>query len=105
MCNDCKECDYLERVGDGYGMCTKEVIPIMVINNYEPTEHYLMCQKCIENIANRVVSNMSYGQMSYQKDNFKTMYQMSKEGWCDDCLGDPNKCQEEGRCKGYENIN
>lgn len=99
MVNDCKTCEYLERVGDGYGMCTKETIPIMVINNYEPTKNYNHCEK------DKLELGSYYGEMAYQKDNFKTMYQMSKEGWCDDCLGNPNECQEKGRCQGYENTN
>lgn len=32
----------------------------------------------------------------------KTVYQMCKEGWCDDCLGNPAECLKNGKCKGYE---
>lgn len=32
----------------------------------------------------------------------KTVYQMCKEGWCDDCSGNPAVCLKNGKCRGYE---
>jgi hypothetical protein len=32
----------------------------------------------------------------------KTVYQMCREGWCDDCIGNPDECRKKGKCKGYE---
>lgn len=32
----------------------------------------------------------------------KTVYQMCKDGWCDDCLGNPVLCLKNGKCEGYK---
>ena len=32
----------------------------------------------------------------------KTVYEMCKDGWCDDCLCSPVECLKNGGCKGYE---
>ena len=32
----------------------------------------------------------------------KTVYEMCKEGWCDDCLGNPAICLKNSRCEGYK---
>ena len=104
MVNDCRKCECYENIGDGYGMCTKEAIPILVVDNYEPTEYFMSCQKRKEETARRVLSNMSYGQMAYQQER-KTAYQMQSEGWCDDCDYDVTKCIKQSQCEGYRRHN
>lgn len=104
MVNDCRKCEHFERVGDGYGMCTEETIPILVVDDYEPTDKYLQCQKRKRNTTGRLLSGMCYGQMAYQKDT-KTAYQMQNEGWCDDCDEDINKCIKQSQCEGYRRYN
>ena len=34
----------------------------------------------------------------------KTVYKMAKDGWCDDCMNDPNDCLRNGGCEGYKNY-
>lgn len=72
----CEKCDYYESVGDGFGMCKVEPIPVMVMEDGKPTKNYIQCKK-------------------------KTAYHMQHEGWCDDCGEDINKCIKQGKCEGY----
>ena len=64
MVNDCRRCEYYENIGDGYGMCTDEAIPVLVVDNYEPTDKFMQCLKC-----KQVLSGVQYGQMAYQKED------------------------------------
>lgn len=32
----------------------------------------------------------------------KTVYEMCKDGWCDDCDASPLECLKLGHCKGYK---
>lgn len=69
MSNDCIGCEYYEHIGDGYAMCSKEAIPVRIIDDYEPTEYYRQCPQRLLNRGKKVLSSMSYGQMAYQKED------------------------------------
>lgn len=68
MVNECVNCEYYEPIGDGYAMCSKEPIPVRIIDDYEPTEYYNKCENVLKMRAQRMLSSMSYGQMAYQKE-------------------------------------
>ena len=69
MVNDCRRCEYYENIGDGYGMCTDEAIPVLVVDNYEPTDKFMQCSKRKRETTKRILSGMQYGQMAYQKED------------------------------------
>lgn len=98
----CIKCEHYQSVYDGYGLCMKDAIGIMVVDDYEPTKNYNYCERGKTEMAT------AYGEMAYQKES-KTAYQMQHEGWCDDCTEDVRKCIKQSRCEGYrryhENIN
>ena len=99
----CIKCENYEPVSDGYGLCMRDAIGVMVISDYEPTKNYAYCEEDNKK-AESILGNMKYGQMSYQKDT-KTAYQMQKEGWCDDCCENVAKCIEQSQCEGYRRYN
>lgn len=39
----CEECDNLIPIGEGDHICSECGVPEIVICDYEPTEHYMMC--------------------------------------------------------------
>ena len=62
MVNDCRRCEHYENIGDGYGLCTKDAIPVMVVADYEPTKNFKHCEKKLE-------LSSYYGRMAYQKED------------------------------------
>ena len=69
MYNDCIHCQYFENIYDGYGMCCEEAIPVLVIDNYKPTDKFIQCSKRKRETAKRILAGMQYGQMAYQKED------------------------------------
>ena len=69
MCNDCVKCEYYEPIGDGYAMCSREPIPVRIIDDYTPTDYYKNCEFVLRRQTQRVLSGMQYGQMAYQKED------------------------------------
>ena len=74
----CVGCNDYEPVGEGFGLCLMDEIPVTVIADYQPTKNHLRCQ---------------------------TAYRMQSEGWCDDCQEDVKKCIRQSMCEGYRRIN
>lgn len=100
MIKDCRQCEHYEPISDGYGLCMKDAIGVMVVDDYQPTKNFMHCMKK----ALSILGSMQYGQMAYQKDT-KTAYQMQAEGWCDDCCQNVNDCVKQGECEGYRRYN
>ena len=71
----CIRCDKYENIGEGFGLCVMDEIPVTVIADYKPTKNHLRC---------------------------KTAYKMQSEGWCDDCIEDVSKCIKNGKCEGHK---
>ena len=70
----CQNCDNYEYLGEGFGLCKMDAIPVTVTADYQPTKNYLRC---------------------------KTAYYMQSKGWCDDCAEDINTCIKQGKCEGH----
>lgn len=105
MSKDCVKCEHYEHITDGYGLCMRDAIGVMVIDDYEHTKNYAHCEKDKAEIkANMILSGMTYGQMAYQRD-VKTAYEMQQEGWCDDCEHNIAECIEQSCCEGYRRYN
>lgn len=93
MIKHCAQCEKYLAISDGYGLCNKDALPVMVISDYEPTKNFLQCQKT-------EFPKNQYGEMPYQADE-KTPQEMFKEGWCNGCEGSAYQCERNGRCEGY----
>ena len=78
---NCIRCEHFEPVGDGFGLCVEDALPVTVYADYEPTKNYLKCLKD------------------------KSVKQMWNDGWCKDCSGDPKICNEQKECEGYRRFN
>lgn len=94
----CIACEHADCICDGYVMCSKDAIEVMVIADYVPTKNHLHC------LSDKIKENNSYGEMAYQKET-KTAYQMQHEGWCDDCTENIYTCIRQGECEGYKKYN
>ena len=91
----CIGCEHADHITDGFVMCGKDAIEVMVIADYVPTKNHLHCLR--DNLKEKI----SHGDMAYQKES-KTAYQMQHDGWCDDCSQDINMCLKQGECEGYK---
>ena len=100
----CIKCVHYEPVYDGYGLCMRNAVGVMVVADYEPTKNYNHCERVDELKAKAILSSMQYGQMAYQKET-KTAYQMQHEGWCDGCAGNVYRCIRQSECEGYRRYN
>lgn len=45
----CPSCSYCLPIGEGDHICSKYSVPILVLNNYEPTQYYNYCQQNKQN--------------------------------------------------------
>jgi hypothetical protein len=41
----CINCEHYDNVCDGYGLCKRDAIEIMVVADYEPTKNYAYCKR------------------------------------------------------------
>lgn len=62
MVDDCRRCEHYESVTDGYGLCVKDAIPVMVVADYGPTKNFKYCEK-------KLKLSSYYGEMPYQKED------------------------------------
>lgn len=60
MVNDCRQCEHYEPVGEGFGLCMRDAIGVMVISDYEKTKNYMHCRSHNE--------EDKFGPMAYQKE-------------------------------------
>lgn len=98
MRDSCIGCEHYEPVGEGYGLCVMDAIPVSVMADYEPTKNHLRCQ------IGETNNNDSYGEMAYQNDE-KSPQQMEREGWCNDCTENLYNCTRNNHCEGYRRYN
>lgn len=94
----CIKCEHYEPVYDGYGLCMRDAIGVMVVADYKPTKNCNHCEK------GKLELSSVYGEMAYQRET-KTAYQMQHEGWCDGCAEDVDKCIKQSECEGYRRYN
>lgn len=61
MVNDCRRCEHYESICDGYGLCMRDAIGVIVLSDYEKTKNFMHCK-------NKNQSDNRYGEMAYQKE-------------------------------------
>lgn len=93
-CEICIKCEHCECVSDGYYLCTKDAIPIMVIDNYTKTKNFAYCK------TNKIEVSSAYGKMAYQKE--VKPQEMFERGFCARCENNAFHCEMKGSCDGYK---
>lgn len=93
-CGICINCEHCQCVSDGYYLCTKDAIPIMVVDNYAKTKNFAYCK------MNKTEASSVYGQMAYQKE--AKPQEMLEKGFCARCKNNAYHCETKGSCDGYK---